>query len=524
MTHAPDTEAQTAATAPDAPSVAPEHPAEAAATAAGDTTPRAEPTALKQTPLHSLHVARGARMVPFAGYDMPVQYPDGIIAEHNHVRTQAGLFDVSHMGQAFLVGADHETVARALETLVPGDIVNLAPGRQRYTQFTDENGGILDDLMVTRSADPDEDGVLFLVVNAATKDADYAHILRRVLPAGVRLIRADHRALVAVQGPTAVQAVGRHCPEAVGLPFMSAITTRFDGIDCHISRSGYTGEDGYEISCKATRVRAIVERLLSEPSVKPIGLGARDSLRLEAGLCLYGHDIDTTTSPVEAALTWSIQKRRREEGGFPGAERVQRELRDGAARLRVGIKPDGRAPAREGTEIRSADGAPIGRVTSGGFGPTRERADLDGLRGARLRRARHGRAAHRARQADAGEDRRAAVRAASLCRYAEGIRNRWLSTRYTKDHEWIRLDGDVATVGITEHAQSQLGDIVYVELPEIGRKVEKGGDAAVVEVGQGRERRLCAGERRGGRRQRRRSARRRARSTRRPRARAGSSG
>jgi len=193
------------------------------------------------------------------------------------------------------------------------------------------------------------------------KEADYAHIEAR-LPAGVRLLRADHRALIAVQGPSAMR--------AVALPFMSAITTRFDGIDCHISRSGYTGEDGYEISCKATRVRAIAERLLSEPSVKLIGLGARDSLRLEAGLCLYGHDIDTTTSPVEAALAWSIGKRRRAEGGFPGAERIQREIADGAARRRVGIKPDGRAPAREGTEIRAADGAAIGKVTSGGFGPT----------------------------------------------------------------------------------------------------------------------------------------------------------
>jgi len=186
----------------------------------------------------------------------------------------------------------------------------------------------------------------------------------------VRLLRADHRALIAVQGPAALRAVGRHCPDVVPMPFMSGITTRFDGIDCHISRSGYTGEDGFEISCKATRVRAIVERLLSEPSVKLIGLGARDSLRLEAGLCLYGHDIDTSTSPVEAALAWSIGKRRREEGGFPGAERVQRELREGASRKRVGIKPDGRAPAREGTEIKSADGETIGKVTSGGFGPS----------------------------------------------------------------------------------------------------------------------------------------------------------
>jgi len=358
------TEIQTSETSAGAPSEpeAPESHAPVAEAAAP-----AEPGPLKHTPLHALHVSRGARMVPFAGYDMPVQY-DGIIAEHTHARTQAGLFDVSHMGQAFLVGADHETVARALETLVPGDIANLALGRQRYTQLLDDSGGILDDLMVTRSADPAEDGALMLIVNAATKEADYAHIAAR-LPAGVRLLRANHRALVAVQGPMAVQVVGRHCPEAVGLRFMSAISTHFDGIDCHISRSGYTGEDGYEISCKATRVRAIVERLLSEPALKLIGLGARDSLRLEAGLCLYGHDIDTTTSPVEAALTWSIGKRRREEGGFPGAERVQRELRDGPARLRVGIKPEGRAPTREGTEI-TLDEAVIGKVTSGGFGPS----------------------------------------------------------------------------------------------------------------------------------------------------------
>jgi aminomethyltransferase len=205
-------------------------------------------------------------------------------------------------------------------------------------------------------------------VNAATKEADYAHLAAH-LPPGVRLIRADHRALIAVQGPLARHAVGRHCPEALPMPFMSAITTRFDGIDCHISRSGYTGEDGFEISCKATRVRAIVERLLSEPTVKLIGLGARDSLRLEAGLCLYGHDIDTTTSPIEAALTWSIQKRRRAEGGFPGAERIQHEIAQGPARVRVGIRPEGRAPAREGTEI-SLDDQPLGKITSGGFGPT----------------------------------------------------------------------------------------------------------------------------------------------------------
>jgi aminomethyltransferase len=324
---------------------------------------------LAHTPLHALHIARGARMVPFAGYEMPVQYADGIIAEHTHTREAAGLFDVSHMGQAFVVGPDHETAARALEALVPADIVNLAPGRQRYTQLTDANGGILDDLMVTRSAEPEEDGVLMLVVNAARKEEDFAHIAAG-LPAGARLIRADHRALIALQGPKAAAVLERHCAGAAAMAFMSARSASFDGIDCHVSRSGYTGEDGYEISVKANRVRAIAERLLGHGEVKPIGLGARDSLRLEAGLCLYGHDIDTSTSPVEAGLAWSIQKRRREEGGFPGAERVLAELRDGAPRVRVGLRPEGRVPAREGAEIKSSDGALIGKVTSGGFGPS----------------------------------------------------------------------------------------------------------------------------------------------------------
>ena len=324
---------------------------------------------LSVTPLNALHVARGARMVPFAGYSMPVQYADGIIAEHNHTRSAAGLFDVSHMGQAFLVGPDHDTTARALEALVPADILSLAPGRQRYTQLLNDDGGILDDLMVTRSGDPAEDGVLMLVVNAARKAADFAH-LEAALPANTKLLRAGHRALIAVQGPAAAEVVGRHAREAAAMSFMSAMSASFDGIECHISRSGYTGEDGYEISMKATRVNAIAERLLDDARVKLVGLGARDSLRLEAGLCLYGHDIDETTSPVEAALTWSIGRRRREDGGFPGAARIGREIAEGPARLRVGLKPDGRAPAREGAEIRSRDGAVIGKVTSGGFGPT----------------------------------------------------------------------------------------------------------------------------------------------------------
>jgi glycine cleavage system T protein (aminomethyltransferase) len=324
---------------------------------------------LAVTPLHDLHLRLGARMVPFAGYDMPVQYGDGILAEHTHTRAAAGMFDVSHMGQAFLAGPDHETTARALEALVAADILALGHGRQRYTQLLKDEGGILDDLMVTRSTDPAEDGVLMLVVNASRKHDDYAHIEAR-LPSEVKLLRADHRALVALQGPSAAAVMLRHAPDTAGMAFMTANSMRFDGIECHVSRSGYTGEDGFEISANAKRIGAIAERLLDDPRVKPVGLGARDSLRLEAGLCLYGHDIDETTSPVEAGLGWSIQKRRRGEGGFPGAARVQAELADGPARQRVGLLPEGRAPAREGTEIRAVDGAPIGGVTSGGFGPT----------------------------------------------------------------------------------------------------------------------------------------------------------
>jgi aminomethyltransferase len=325
------------------------------------------PASLAITPLHALHRARGARMVPFAGYEMPVQY-EGIIAEHLHTRAAAGLFDVSHMGQAFLTGPDHDTTARALEALVGADLVNLGPGRQRYAQLLNEEGGIIDDLMVTRSADPDEDGVLMLVVNAARKAVDYDH-LEAALPPTVKLLRAEHRALIALQGPSAAAVLARHAPDTATMGFMSASSTRFDGIECHVSRSGYTGEDGYEISVKAIRVRAIAERLLAHPEVKLIGLGARDSLRLEAGLCLYGHDIDASTSPVEAGLAWSIGKRRRREGGFPGASRILDELQRGPDRRRVGLEMDGRIPAREGAEI-VVEGAAIGKVTSGGFGPS----------------------------------------------------------------------------------------------------------------------------------------------------------
>lgn len=325
--------------------------------------------ALLKTPLHARHVTLGARMVPFAGYHMPVQYPSGILTEHVWTRENAGLFDVSHMGQAFLIGPDHETTARALEALVPADIVNLQPGKQRYTQLLNEDGGIIDDLMVTRSADPDEDGALLLVVNAACKLTDYPHIEAR-LPANVKLVRAEHRGLIALQGPKAQEALAALNPEVAEMGFMTMRTLKLGGVKANVTRCGYTGEDGYEISAAAERIGEIWDALLLDSRVKPVGLGARDSLRLEAGLCLYGHDIDTATSPVEAGLNWSIQKRRREEGGFPGAARIQREFAEGTARIRVGLLPEGRAPAREGAEIALADGTIVGKVTSGGFGPT----------------------------------------------------------------------------------------------------------------------------------------------------------
>lgn len=332
----------------------------------------AEPSStgpLARTPLYGQHVALGAKLVPFAGYEMPVQYPLGVLKEHLWSREKAGLFDVSHMGQALLVAEDgrHETVARALEAMVPADILGLVPGQQRYSQLLADGGGILDDLMVTRPATPEQAGRLMLVVNAACKAADLEHIARK-LPVGVRLEPRPDSALVALQGPMAAAVLDAMLPGVGGMGFMTGKPFASDGV--HVSRSGYTGEDGYEISVPSGAVVALWERLLTDARVQPIGLGARDSLRLEAGLPLYGHDIDTTTSPVEAGLAWSIQKRRRIEGGFPGAARIQRELVDGPARRRVGIRPEGRAPAREGAEILSADGTPIGTVTSGGFGPS----------------------------------------------------------------------------------------------------------------------------------------------------------
>ncbi|HYM33634.1 MAG TPA: glycine cleavage system aminomethyltransferase GcvT [Candidatus Cybelea sp.] len=323
-------------------------------------------TDLKRTPLHALHVELGAKMVPFAGYDMPVQFPRGILAEHDHTRTSCGLFDVSHMGQAFLASA--ADVAGALETLVPGDLKALAPGQMRYTQLLNEQGGILDDLMVTRPLAP-QASELFLVVNAACKDSDFAHIAQR-LRGRATLRRADERALIALQGPEAVHVLSRHCDGAAALKFMHAAPLVVAGIPCLVSRSGYTGEDGFEISVPNERAEGLARLLLVEPEVMPIGLGARDSLRLEAGLCLYGHDIDATTTPIEAGLAWSISKRRRAEGGFPGAAVLQKQLADGVSRKLVGIRAEGRQPARDGAEVQDAAGAKVGIVTSGGFGPT----------------------------------------------------------------------------------------------------------------------------------------------------------
>ena len=320
----------------------------------------------RRTSLYDDHVKLGARMVPFAGYDMPVQYPAGIIAEHNWTRHNAGLFDVSHMGQCLIEGADFEAVARAMEALVPADLPSLKPRQQRYSQFLNAQGGTLDDLMITRH---EKDGTLYVVVNAGRKEHDYGW-MQQHLPPGVKLTRRDDLSLVALQGPKAEEALAKLAPAVKDIPFMHYADVELGGIRAHVSRSGYTGEDGFEISVSNADAPKLWNLLLADPLVKPVGLGARDSLRLEGGLCLYGHELDEAISPVEADLVWSIQKRRRTEGGFIGAERVQNELANGTARKRVGIKPEGRAPARDGTVITDMSGREIGKVTSGGFGPS----------------------------------------------------------------------------------------------------------------------------------------------------------
>ncbi|OLS59126.1 glycine cleavage system aminomethyltransferase GcvT [Pseudomonas putida] len=322
---------------------------------------------LLKTPLHALHLELGARMVPFAGYDMPVQYPLGVMKEHLHTREQAGLFDVSHMGQIRLRGAE---AAKALETLVPVDIIDLPVGMQRYAMFTNEQGGILDDLMVANLGD----GELFLVVNAACKEQDLAHLRQHI--GGQCEIEPlfEERALLALQGPAAVRVLERLAPQVAKMTFMQFAPVQLLGEDCYVSRSGYTGEDGYEISVPAHKAEALARRLLEEPEVAAIGLGARDSLRLEAGLCLYGHDMNTETTPVEASLLWAVSKPRRADGaragGFPGAAQVFAQQQSGVARKRVGLLPQERTPVREGAEIVDEAGTVIGQVCSGGFGPT----------------------------------------------------------------------------------------------------------------------------------------------------------
>ena len=318
-------------------------------------------TDAKITPLHLLHVELGAKMVEFAGYELPVQYSAGIITEHTHTRTSAGLFDVSHMGQVRLFG---DAADMALETLVPGNIGDLKVGRIRYTFFTNAQGGILDDLTVGRAGDH-----IGLVVNAACKDADLAH-MRSQIGADCTIEMPGDRALLALQGPLAVDVLARHAPRCGDLGFMAFAAMDVGGIPCGVSRAGYTGEDGFEISVANGQAVDLARLLLAEDEVEPIGLGARDSLRLEAGLCLYGHDLYETTTPIEGGLAWAIGKRRRENGGFPGDTIILDQLADGPSRRRVGIRPAGRAPAREGADIVDPDGKSIGTVTSGGFGPT----------------------------------------------------------------------------------------------------------------------------------------------------------
>ena len=322
-------------------------------------------TALSTTPLHALHLELGAKMVPFAGYDMPVSYPAGILKEHRHCRASAALFDVSHMGQLRLVGGD---AAKALETLVPMDVVNLALDKQRYAFFTNSGGGILDDLMITR-----RENDLFLIVNASRKDADTRHLITHI---GHRcnVQPLPDRALLALQGPKAVQALARLNPAVTTLTFMTGMNADLVGADCYLTRSGYTGEDGFEISVPADRAEALARALLALPEVLPAGLGARDTLRLEAGLCLYGHDINETTTPVEAGLTWAIQKVRRagglRQGGYPGAAAIDGQLATGPRTKRVGLLGLERVPVREGAVIVDAQGRKLGQVTSGTLSPT----------------------------------------------------------------------------------------------------------------------------------------------------------
>ena len=330
------------------------------------TAPQSAPGALLHTPLHALHLELGAKMTPFAGYDMPVGYVLGILGEHRHCRTSAALFDVSHMGQIRLTGDD---AAAALETLVPVDVVGLAAGRQRYAYFTNPAGGLLDDLMIARRG-PAE---WLLVVNASRKAADLQHLIAHI-GHRCRVEALPERALLALQGPKAVLALSRLAAGVADLRFLHGADFSLAGSDCFVTRSGYTGEDGFELSVPASAAQSLARVLLEQPEVKPAGLGARDTLRLEAGLCLYGHDIDATTSPVEAGLAWAMQKVRRpggaRAGGYPGARVIEAQLHGGTSNKRVGLRGLERVPVREGAVIEDGHGRRLGHVTSGTLGPS----------------------------------------------------------------------------------------------------------------------------------------------------------
>ena len=335
-----------------------------------NSTPKAP---LKTTPLTALHQSLGASMVDFAGYNMPLQYPGGIVAEHRQVRERAGLFDVSHMGPCFLglenAGAGdaaHEAICNLFEPLVCGDIRSLKPGEMRYTLLLNEEGGILDDLIVTRPLADEEQGWLYIVVNAGTKEEDFALIEERCAPAVLK--RADDQSLVALQGPAARRVMAELSPEAAELVFMTSRVTEVNGVRCRVSCSGYTGEDGFEILVEAQSAEALTQKLLEHSEVAPIGLGARDSLRLEAGLCLYGHDMDATKTPIEASLTWAVAKPRRERADFPGAQKILDQIANGVESRRVGLTLIDKAPAREGAAIATKDGESVGVITSGGHG------------------------------------------------------------------------------------------------------------------------------------------------------------
>ena len=435
---------------------------------------------LKRTPLHALHLEMGARMASFAGYDMPIQYALGVLKEHLHTRATAGLFDVWHMGQIALRPHSGKLadLAQALERLVPVDVLGLAPARQRYAFFTNSSGGIIDDLMIGHCGDH-----LMLIVNAGRKDVDERH-LREALSDVCSVEVLEDRALLALQGPAAEPVLARLVPTVASLQFMELQPIVIANASCLVSRSGYTGEDGFEISVPAGDAERLARILLTDTAVAFVGLGARDSLRTEAGLCLYGSDINEDTTPVEAALEWAIQNVRRRggarAGNFLGAELVLKQIECGAPRCRVGFRPRERTPIRAGVLLYADPSASesIGKVTSGGFGPSVGAPSPWATCPARCRR-RILAVCRRARQAAASRSDKAVVCGASI--QANITPEPSAMLKFTQEHEWVRIEGDIATVGITQHAQERLGDLVFVELPETGKRFEKGAPAAVAE-------------------------------------------